>query len=291
MADALAGPLGRRYRTVLEHPEHATGVDRGALAVTGLRRVGPGTIRVRGRLDHPMGSEIWSGTNPAIRLELPDGDGGVVSRVYTVRSFAETPDGRFIDVDVIRHRDSSPAMAWLDALSVGDRVTVLGPRPHFTPRFEPGRPVALFADETAVPALATIFRDWPDAAMGTAWVETADVEAIDDLPVPDTVELCWLRRDADEAPGFTGRLPRAAKDAVFFSAPTVWAAGERAEMRSIRDRFRTGLGLPKHDVQVFGYWRRGLSSTALDRRRLDAYEQALAEGRAFATVDDFDVAD
>jgi hypothetical protein len=66
----------------------------------------------------------------------------------------------------------------------------------------------------------------------------------------------------------------------------VWGAGERDEMREVRRFFRTGAGLAKEDVAVFGYWKRGTTNTQIDAERLAAYEKVLASGGTVTELDD-----
>ena len=280
------------YRKVLEHPEHTAGVAYGTLAVTATRPIGVSMVRVRGTLDHPEPTASWQGTNLAIRLEIPGAtdDDPVVSRVYTVQSCSPGDGVTELEFDVVLHEGRSPMMSWVHTVRPGDHVRILGPRQHFLPLHIPGRPVALFADETAIPALGTIIRDWPNDSRGFAWVESADPEAVRTLPERPEVDLVWLRREPDREPGTTGQLVQAARTSLEStgSVPTVWAAGEQGEMRALRQHFRTDTGLPKDDVQVFGYWRRALSSTEIDRRRLERYEQELRRTGTFTVLDEFE---
>ena len=66
----------------------------------------------------------------------------------------------------------------------------------------------------------------------------------------------------------------------------VWGAGERDEMRAIRAHFRKTVGLAKDDVVVFGYWKRGVSTTEIDQNRLRNYTSILENGGTLADIDD-----
>lgn len=172
MDNTEGGLYGGRYRRVLHHPDHREGVNYGTMTLTGLRELAPSVVRITARLEHEGDRDRWRVTNPAIRLELPDVTSTTtVSRVYTVRECRIDDDGITIDVDIVRHAGLSPVMRWLDEATVGTSVPILGPRPHFCPAFVDCAPVGLFADETAIPALATILRDWPAGHVGKAWVE------------------------------------------------------------------------------------------------------------------------
>ncbi|WP_161594061.1 siderophore-interacting protein [Microbacterium sp. RG1] len=294
MTDPIPVVYGGRHRRVLEHPDHRKGINHGMMTITTIIDVAPSVVRLEALLDHEGDASRWLATNPALRLELPDVDGSsTVSRVYTVRSYREVGSRRLIDVDIVRHTGDSPVMQWLSGVRRGTSVRILGPRPHFCPSFIDGRPALLFADETAIPALTTILRDWPEAHPGLVWAETPDRAVIDEIPRPQGVEIHWLPRAVPEAPGTTGRLVDAAIEAsaVHPEPITVWACGEHQEMRRIRDHFRRDREMRREDVQVFGYWRRGRTSSQIDEARLQRYEEALALNPRMTVLDDFDVDD
>ncbi|MGB4778073.1 siderophore-interacting protein, partial [Microbacterium sp.] len=191
--------FGGGYRDVLDNPQHTAGLDRGSLRITGIHPVGDTLTRVVARLDHPMDAAVWRVANATIRLEIPGLDEGeIVSRVYTVREVRDAADGVEVVVDFVRHAHVSPVLRWLDAAAIGDTVPIIGPRQHFLPAFLPGRAVALFADETAIPALASILRDWHEGYEGTVWIEARDAALVDELSAPAGVTLHWL---AAGAPG------------------------------------------------------------------------------------------
>ena len=282
---------GGRHRSVLEHPDHVRGINHGQMTITAITELAPSVTRLTAVLEHEGDPERWDVTNPAIRLELDDPSSGTtVSRVYTVRSVRNGELGIEIDIDVVRHSGASVVMTWLAQLEVGSRTRILGPRAHFTPHVDPQLPVGLFADETAIPALATIIRDWPDQKIGHAWIETPDRAVLEDLPAHPGVTVHWLERSPREAPATTGRLVDAA---LGFSDAhpeplSIWACGEHGEMKQIRDHFRKTRELPREQVVVFGYWRRLVSSSQIDEERLQRYERALARDPRMTVLDDFD---
>ena len=57
-----------------------------------------------------------------------------------------------------------------------------------------GKRVALFADETAIPAVYAILRAWPQGTSGTLWIETPEPGAVAELPQPKGVTCHLLRR-------------------------------------------------------------------------------------------------
>lgn len=269
----LASPrlFGGRFREALDHSGNTDGLRRGTAVVAAIDRIGSTVVRVRGRLNHPMPSEAWAITNPTVRIEIPGtGRDELVSRVYTVRDFGEAGDARHIDLDFVLHDEPSPVMAWLQDLRPGDRIDLIGPRAHVLPVLVDGRPCELLADETGIPALHTILRDWPAGAEGRAWAWARDRRVVDELPQPVGVKVEWLdaagrRSLVDAAGAITGN-------------PTVWGAGERTDMRVIRDDLRDRLGLSNAEMRVFGYWTRGVSGSFIDQRRLETMQRRIASG-------------
>lgn len=274
-------------KNLLAQEDHMGSMERIPMSVVSVTRPVPSVARVTGRIA-PTHVAIWSRPNLAIRLEVetPEGE-RPVSRVYTVRSFDKAQS--LIEIDFVLHEDDSPAMRWLRGARAGTTINLVGPRPHFLPDFAAGKKVAMFADETAIPAIFAILQQWQAGIGGTIHVETADPAAFGELPKVDGVELRLLLRNPGEMPGTTGRLVAAAKAISDPENWTVWAAGERQEARAIRDYFTSERGLPKSHVHVFGYWRLGVSSSETDRMRLKQYEEHRARGGVLGQLDDLDV--
>ncbi len=275
-------------KAILDQKDHMRDMQRTTLDVTGISSPYPSIARVTGRVD-TSDPQQWTVPNLAVRIEVDDlAAARPLSRIYTIRHF--DPTRREVEIDVVLHDDDSPAMRWLRDLRVGDRVWMTGPRTHFVPPFTPGKRAALFADDTAIPAVFSILRAWPQGVPGAIWVEGCDRAAMDALPRVPGVARHFMLRDAAMAAGTTGRLFAAAASAI--TSPqdwTIWAAGERSEMRLLRTHFRK-LGLPPAALQVTGYWKHGMCSTELDRQRLAAYEAARAEGLTLEDMMDRDEA-
>ncbi|MDI6023089.1 siderophore-interacting protein [Leucobacter sp. UT-8R-CII-1-4] len=291
MSEKTKPLYGGRHSAVLEHPDHVRGINHGTMTITAIAELAPSVTRLTATLNHEGDPERWFVTNPAIRLELPDHESeDTVSRVYTVRAVRQNKHAIEIDVDVVRHPGQSVVMSWLKTLEIGDSTRILGPRAHFTPYNEQQLPLGIFADETAIPAVATIIRDMPTTRKAEIWVETPDSAVVTDLPQHPGVTLHWLQRSISEAPASTGRLVDAATE---FSEKTegqlsVWACGEHGEMKRIRDHFRKDRGLPREQVVVFGYWRKLVTSSEIDEQRLQRYEKELAVNPSMTVLDEFE---
>ena len=179
------------------------------------------------------------------QLEL-DGPERPVLRDYTIRA---VPEPGLVVIDFLLH-GTGPGSSWASRAGVGSIVGVLGPRgSHMMPDDRPR--YLVLADESAHPAAAR-------------WLEEA--------PVGAEVHVVFETED-----GGTANLPERPGASVTIVAGTdgsglvrvltalspepgdlVWAAGEATAMVAVR-RTAKSLGLGKDDVQVDGYWKRGVS--------------------------------
>lgn len=253
---------------------HDRGLNDFEAIVTDISWPTPSILRFSALLEGSGANPEWQKPNVAVRFYVDDW-----TRVYTVRSFDPHTDTAVIDV--VQHANPSPMMTWSREVEVGDRLTISGPRPHF---IVPDGPRALvFADETAIPAVYSIFKQWPQGVTAEVFISAPDQYAFKELPTVSGVRFHYLE------PGVQpGEMPLAeAARAVESPADyVVWASGERDEMREIRRFFRREVGLPKESVAVFGYWKKGTSTAVIDERRKKIYLAALAEGRSLDPGED-----
>lgn len=277
---SVADPQG-----LLDAEDHMRGMERLEMEVVGIAYPVPSIARVTGRIA-PQNPAAWQPPNQAIRIAVdhPEGQRPVM-RVYTVRRF--DPDQSLIEIDFVLHGGDSPAMLWLHSAKPGTILPLIGPRQHVTPNPTPGKRVAIFADATAIPALWSILDAWPDDgdAEGDVWVETDDRFAFDELPHPQGITLHLLLRPPEEAAGTAGRLLLAAQELADPQDRVVWAAGERQEMRALKEIFRKA-GVTRDHLQVVGYWKHGISGSDLDRLRLAEYAALLSKGKTLADLND-----
>ncbi len=213
---------------------------------------------------------------------MPEEERGYM-RTFSVRELRRDPDGTRLVVDVVRHLDegaSGPASRFAASARPGDGLTVIGPDRtddseagiEFQPR--PGEAVALFADETAVPAACRILEDLPADATGSAFLEVP-TEA-DRLPVdaPAGVGVTWLVRDGAEhgslLAGSAGatvtrddspELPwiRAEERRDGNADNFCWIAGEASMVTTLRRHLVATVGVDKSRVAFMGYWKIGVA--------------------------------
>lgn len=199
-----------------------------------------------------------------VKIVLPDEDGTLRAPVPNDRQMLDWPvphprgrdytirrhTGDTLVLDVVRHAGGL-ASEWLDALRVGDEVTVAGPPGGHAFRYTHDRYV-LAVDATGLPAAARWLEDAPADAPVHLVVET-DVLAEHDYPLPrrERLEVVRLVRDGDSS-GLADAV--AALDAP--AGTFLFAAGEAGDIRPLRR-------WPRELSSVTGYWKRGV--VALER--------------------------
>lgn len=239
----------------------------------------PSILRVLAELPAHAELEPWQRPNLALRLQLGASPESPM-RIYTVRRFWRAQ--RRFEFDVVLHEGPGQMLPWLRTRCPGDRFAFSGPRPHLLVPEREGTHTVIFADASALPAVHALLQSWPAERSADVFVSCNDAAAVDELPTGNVIRLHRLSEANRSLP-----TPLLAS-ALQLTDPlhcVVWAAGEREEMRALRRHF-LDLGLPREDVAVAGYWKRGETTTETDVRRLRSYQRLLASGGGIADVDD-----
>lgn len=204
-------------------------------------------------------------------VHLPDGQGGTtpegghpVRRDMTPRAFRPrgASDQPEIDFDVVVHDQDGtrpgPLAVWIDTVVPGDTLHMIGPRGSRLPPEGFARAL-LLADEAALPSAARWLEMLDPGMDVTVLAESqapGDESYLEGLR--PGVDVRWSYR-GEAAPGGSTLLAEALRelgpigDDVF-----VWAAGEAGSLVPVRRYLRRELGLPATQVEVQGYWRRGV---------------------------------
>jgi NADPH-dependent ferric siderophore reductase len=250
------------------------------LTVAEAERITPGFLRVTLTGDD-LGSFTAVGPADHVKLFFPGPDGvirtptfgpdgsrqrpeGVITRDYTPRR--HSADGLVIDFAV--HGGEGPATAWALQAKPGDELVVGGPRGSHLPPTGMTR-VVLGSDTSALPALARWIEMLPGDVEILALVELED-EADRAYLEPSHVERARVHWVPATTTGPTG-IETAVRSLAFDEHTFVWLAGEAGGLVPVRRHLRRGLGLPKEQVIVDGYWRVGV--VALDHHApLDPFD-------------------
>ena len=209
-------------------------------------------------------------------LRIPDGERPVM-RNYSVRAYrpATGDAGAEIDVDFVLHGSAAdgtagPASRWAETCEPGEHVLIIDEGLTFNPQRGTDR-VVLVGDETALPAIASISASLPEGAVGAAIIEVPSAEDALEFPHPAGVEVTWIVRPHDAAPGSLAldALRRTALPDAPFHA---YAAGEQALASGARRHLVGERGVDKNAVSFCGYWKIGAASPASKAAREAAAE-------------------
>lgn len=209
-------------------------------------------------------------------LRIPDGERPVM-RNYSVRAYraATAEVGAEIDVDFVLHGSAAdgtagPASRWAETCQPGEHVLIIDEGLTFNPQRGTDH-VVLVGDETALPAIASISASLPAGATGTAIIEVPSEEDALEFPHPSGVEVVWIVRPHDVAPGALAlqALGRTALPDAPFHA---YAAGEQALASGARKHLVGERGVDKNAVSFCGYWKIGAASPASKAAREAAAE-------------------
>ena len=220
------------------------------VVVASTRRLSAGMTRVHFRAEDLSVFEGSVCTDRFVRLEIPVGDGSTVCRTYTALDPSVT-EGT-LAVDFVHHGDEGVAGRWAATAGVGDVLTMRGPGGTYAPD-----PAAdwhlLVGDESGLPAIRAALAALPAEAVGYAVIEVPGADHLQSLAAPAGVEVRWVDATVDppletvvrELPWLLGRVH-------------AFVHGEaEVTMQRIRPYLLRERGMPRGDLSISGYWRRG----------------------------------
>lgn len=220
------------------------------LTVVDSRRISPNMQRVtvtqagEGAFEPKPGQDLV--------LMLPDGEGGLGRRHYTVRRY-DAASGR-IDIDVVLHGDQ-PGPRWARGAKAGDTALAFGPRGHV--HLRPDADWRLFVgDETCLPGILAMIEALPAGARATAWIEIEHDGDRQPVETEGDVEVEWLVRNTHAEP----MSPRLIDKVEAFVPPPglghIYLIGETSTVQHQR-RSLIARGFPAAQIFAEGYWRPG----------------------------------
>jgi NADPH-dependent ferric siderophore reductase len=220
------------------------------LAVVGTTQVTPRMRRVSftgtdlGELDWRPGQDLV--------LSLPQADGGVARRHYTIRDFDLA--ARRLDIDFVLHGEA-PAGRWATSAQAGQTIEAQGPRGRT--KITEGADRRLFlGDETALPAIFAMAESLPAGSRATALIEVDGPDDVQPLSTRADVEIEWLfRHGAPSGPSrlLLDRLSVLAPDPA---ATHAYVLGETSNVRAQR-HYLLFSGFDREQITAEGYWRPG----------------------------------
>lgn len=229
----IAEKSKQEYGDLLKEKDHLQDMEQLEMTIVSIHTPYPSIVRIQGKIN-TLQPELWQAPNLAIRLIVSNPpEGQPISRVYTVRSF--NPINAQIEIDFVKHEDLSPAMEWLNSAQVGTKIGLIGPRPHFIPNFTAKKHVVMFADDTAVPALYSILKQWELGISADIFIESFEKDIASQLPELEHVKIHSFHKEHHTSQ--KGLLLKAAFALENYENITIWAACERNEARALRQFF------------------------------------------------------
>jgi NADPH-dependent ferric siderophore reductase len=173
-------------------------------------------------------------------------------RAFTIRRWNR--ERREMTVDFVSHGHGL-AGAWVQSAKPGDTVRLAGPRSDF--RHIPAKPLFLFGDETALPAISAIVEAMPAGERALVVIETKDATAQHAIPSQANIHWVWLSTKASHRPG---SLLAAYAPAITLSPESdqLWIACESDGAKRLRSAF-AALGFTRETMHASGYWKKGAS--------------------------------
>ncbi len=187
-------------------------------------------------------------------IAFPEGQPRPPARDYTPRRYDAAK--RELDIEFVLHGDG-PASTWAAQARAGQYLGVGGPRGSFVV------PAAfdwhlLIGDDTALPAIGRRLEELGPPTRAIVVVEVADAAAQIPLPTQAHLDLYWLHRgDAPEGSQLEAALR---KLTLPRGEGYVWAAGEAAAMKAVRQYLVSERGIDKRRIRASAYWKRGDSA-------------------------------
>ncbi|MGO4761642.1 siderophore-interacting protein [Cupriavidus sp. 2KB_3] len=189
-------------------------------------------------------------------IVFPEGQPRPQARDYTPRRY--DPVARELDIEFVLHGDG-PASTWAAQARAGQYLGVGGPRGSFVIPAEFDWHL-LIGDDTALPAIARRVEELGPDAQVIVVAEVTSAKAQIPLAVGPRAQVHWLHReDQPEVRVPEGSLLAPALQSVNLPAGEgyVWAAGEGAAMRAVRQHLVGERGVDKARIRASAYWKRG----------------------------------
>jgi NADPH-dependent ferric siderophore reductase len=177
-----------------------------------------------------------------------------VVRTYTVRRWRpEIPE---MWIDFVVHGDEGIAGPWAANARPGDLIRFMGPGGNYVPGPDAAWHL-LAGDEAALPAISTALERMPLGAAVKAYIEVAGPDEEQKLECPADAEITWLHR-GDRPIG--AALIEAVRGMPLPEGPVqAFVHGEANFVKDLRAFLRTDLAVPREQLSISGYWRRGLN--------------------------------
>lgn len=188
---------------------------------------------------------------------FPEGQPKPAARDYTPRRY-DAAAGE-LDIEFVLHGDG-PASTWAAQAAPGQYLGVGGPRGSFViPEGFDWH--LLVGDETALPAIGRRLEELPSGVRALVVLAVDNAAAEIPLPSRADVEIHWQHRDSAPADCAAGLLEQALREVTLPRGEGyVWAAGEAASIRAVRQYLVGERGIEKGRIRAASYWKAGAAA-------------------------------
>jgi NADPH-dependent ferric siderophore reductase len=175
-----------------------------------------------------------------------------VARDFTPKRYDR--DARELELEFAMH-EAGPAAEWAAQAKAGQYLGIGGPRGSFVV------PTGfdwhlLIGDDTALPAIGRRLAELPQGARVAVLIEVADASARIEFDTQADLYIEWRYRSEGTYRG--SELLKAARETfVPDGEGYVWAAGEAATMRAVRQHLVNERGIDKARIRASAYWKQG----------------------------------
>ncbi|MDN5746139.1 MAG: siderophore-interacting protein, partial [Nocardioidaceae bacterium] len=162
-------------------------------------------------------------------------------------------------IDFVVHGDDGVAGPWARTVRPGETISVRGPGGAYAPATNADWHLFV-GDEAAIPAIRQGLAALAPTACGAVLVQVDGPAYEQVLRGPEGVEFTWLHRSDPAHPG----LGEAVKALSWRDGRVhAFVHGEgQSVMKEIRPYLLGERGVPRADLSISGYWRRGRTEEA-----------------------------
>jgi NADPH-dependent ferric siderophore reductase len=175
------------------------------------------------------------------------------SRTYTPRRYDAA--AKRLEVEFVLHGDGLAAN-WVQKAKAGDPLHVAGPGGGYDIPADLTE-LVLIADDTAMPAAATVLEALPPGTKATLVCEVSDAQEERKLSSTVSVAPIWLHYATQRVDPGVLLEKKAAALATAKPHAHWWIACEAGAMRRIRRHLLADLKIPPARVHTRGYWKLG----------------------------------
>ncbi len=180
---------------------------------------------------------------------FPEAGPAVRYATYTVRRF-DAAAGE-MDVDFVVH-EGGIASSWAQAAMAGDTIVINNPRGLYQPP-QDMRWQVLLADATGMPALGRLLEQTPAHVASRVVVEVAEASHVQALPAHPRASVTYVHASGNGV-GATCLDEALARIPLPEGVGYLWAAGEQATARRLRQSARNMAAFGGARAKVVAYW-------------------------------------